>query len=220
MLVLRTTCCGVWHPQGVRVHSVKNLVFRHPFVCTIDLVLNLIDFRRSIPINKLRCPIFEAHDSRKIQHMLLFVQDFHFVLLFYALQHFILIFSDIDECSSNPCQNLGTCNGGVNIYTCTCAAGYTGDNCETGERKTKATVFRWLFQAFLKRNAFSFCALRRSKWALKGFKNKRPLYQHFRWRDIKHLVKCWRRFVVITAFERDSQNKIHFNILDFFGIVT
>jgi len=28
------------------------------------------------------------------------------------------------------------------MYTCTCAAGYTGDNCETGERKTKATVFR------------------------------------------------------------------------------
>jgi len=65
--------------------------------------------------------------------MLLFVQDFHFVLLFYVLQHLILIFSDIDECSSNPCQNLGTCNGGVNMYTCTCAAGYTGDNCETGE---------------------------------------------------------------------------------------
>ena len=132
----------------------------------------------------------------------------------------ILIFSDINECSSNPCQNLGTCNDGVNMYTCTCAAGYTGDNCETGERKTKATVFRWLFQAFLKRNAFSFGALRSSKWARERLINKWPLYQHFRWRDIKHLVKCWRRFVVITAFERDNQNKIHFKVLDFFGIVS
>ena len=160
---------------AVLLRYERLFVFRHLFVCTIDLVHQLIDFRRSIPINKLRCPIFEAHDSRKIQHMLLFVPDFHFVLLFYALQHFILTFSDIDECSSNPCQNLGTCNGGVNMYTCTCAAGYTGDNCETGERNTNATVFRWLFQAVLKRNAFSFGALKSSKWARKPLINKWPL---------------------------------------------
>ena len=150
LIKLNRSCCNLKFHQiqqthiiiAVRLRYERLFVFRHPFVCTIDLVHYLIDFRRSIPINKIRCHLFEAHDSRTIQHILFFVQDFLFVLLFYVLQHLILIFSDIDECSSNPCQNLGTCNGGVNMYTCTCAAGYTGDNCETGERKTKATVFR------------------------------------------------------------------------------
>ena len=38
--------------------------------------------------------------------------------------------TDIDECSSNPCENDGTCTDGVNMYTCSCVAGYNGDNCE------------------------------------------------------------------------------------------
>ena len=40
---------------------------------------------------------------------------------------------DIDECSSNPCENGGTCNDAVDMYTCDCAAGYNGDNCETSK---------------------------------------------------------------------------------------
>ena len=39
--------------------------------------------------------------------------------------------SDIDECASLPCQNGGTCTDGVNGYTCACAAGFTGSDCET-----------------------------------------------------------------------------------------
>ncbi|KAH3891584.1 fibropellin-1-like [Dreissena polymorpha] len=37
---------------------------------------------------------------------------------------------DILECSSNPCQNGGTCNEHVNYYTCTCPVGTTGDHCQ------------------------------------------------------------------------------------------
>ena len=40
---------------------------------------------------------------------------------------------DIDECSSNPCENGGTCNDAVDMYTCDCDAGYNGDNCETSK---------------------------------------------------------------------------------------
>ncbi|XP_078660964.1 uncharacterized protein LOC144905260 [Branchiostoma floridae x Branchiostoma belcheri] len=39
---------------------------------------------------------------------------------------------DIDDCSSNPCQNGGVCSDGVNSYTCSCPAGFGGDNCQTG----------------------------------------------------------------------------------------
>ncbi|KAI0226716.1 hypothetical protein LSAT2_022827 [Lamellibrachia satsuma] len=39
--------------------------------------------------------------------------------------------TDIDACIIDPCENGATCNDGVNAYTCTCAAGYTGDRCET-----------------------------------------------------------------------------------------
>ena len=45
-----------------------------------------------------------------------------------------LLIPDIDECGSDPCQNGGTCNDLVNGYNCTCASGYTGDNCETGNQ--------------------------------------------------------------------------------------
>ena len=41
--------------------------------------------------------------------------------------------TDIDECESDPCINGATCVDGVNNYTCICAAGYSGDLCETGK---------------------------------------------------------------------------------------
>ena len=40
--------------------------------------------------------------------------------------------ADINECLSNPCINSGNCTDLVNQYTCSCVAGYTGTNCETG----------------------------------------------------------------------------------------
>eukprot|EP00058_Branchiostoma_floridae_P005485 XP_002590973.1 hypothetical protein BRAFLDRAFT_69476 [Branchiostoma floridae] len=39
--------------------------------------------------------------------------------------------SDIDQCSSAPCENGATCQGGVNGFTCQCVPGYTGTRCET-----------------------------------------------------------------------------------------
>ena len=42
------------------------------------------------------------------------------------------VISEVDECSSNPCVNGGTCTDQLNRYTCTCESGFTGNNCETG----------------------------------------------------------------------------------------
>ncbi|VDI57264.1 Hypothetical predicted protein [Mytilus galloprovincialis] len=39
--------------------------------------------------------------------------------------------SEINECASNPCQHGGVCQDGVNKFTCTCTAGYTGVRCES-----------------------------------------------------------------------------------------
>jgi hypothetical protein len=44
-----------------------------------------------------------------------------------------MLFSDIDECESQPCDNGGTCTDQVNSYLCVCPTGYTGINCETGK---------------------------------------------------------------------------------------
>ena len=37
---------------------------------------------------------------------------------------------EIKECASNPCQNGGTCTDGINHYTCVCAPGYEGSDCD------------------------------------------------------------------------------------------
>ena len=47
---------------------------------------------------------------------------------------FVLI--EMDECDSNPCGNGGTCNDYINEFNCTCASGYEGTLCETGNLTT------------------------------------------------------------------------------------
>ena len=41
-------------------------------------------------------------------------------------------FSDLNRCSSNPCQHNGLCTPQIDMYTCDCSPGYTGVNCESG----------------------------------------------------------------------------------------
>jgi hypothetical protein len=51
-------------------------------------------------------------------------------------QRTTLNFTDINECLSNPCKNGGTCTDSVNKFNCTCAAGYKGAICDTGNINT------------------------------------------------------------------------------------
>lgn len=46
-------------------------------------------------------------------------------------------YTDINECSPDPCLNGATCSDGVNGYTCACADGYRGDDCGTGKDSCK-----------------------------------------------------------------------------------
>ena len=41
-------------------------------------------------------------------------------------------FEEINECSSKPCANRGTCSDVINGYTCACIEGYEGTNCDVG----------------------------------------------------------------------------------------
>ena len=41
---------------------------------------------------------------------------------------------DTGPCHSNPCVNGGTCDEpGLNLFTCTCAAGFMGATCDVGK---------------------------------------------------------------------------------------
>ena len=46
----------------------------------------------------------------------------------------LISITDINECSSNPCLNGGSCTDQVNGYACSCQSGYAGAQCQTGKK--------------------------------------------------------------------------------------
>ena len=60
-----------------------------------------------------------------------------------------LFLPDIDDCMPGICLNGGTCNDGINSYTCECVTGYTGTNCETGEYHNNITIMSLSYSMFL-----------------------------------------------------------------------
>jgi EGF-like domain/EGF domain len=42
----------------------------------------------------------------------------------------VLCQTEINECSSGPCQHGGVCLDFINLFICVCAAGYRGDRCQ------------------------------------------------------------------------------------------
>ena len=45
--------------------------------------------------------------------------------------------TEIDECASNPCAHGGSCEDFLTWYTCTCATGFIGSDCETSKFNVK-----------------------------------------------------------------------------------
>lgn len=50
--------------------------------------------------------------------------------MFSALIYITYLLVNTDECAQKPCRNGGSCVDGINSYTCRCATGYSGTNCE------------------------------------------------------------------------------------------
>lgn len=48
----------------------------------------------------------------------------------YKIRLTILIFTDINECQSNPCLHEGTCVDDVNEYHCQCLSDWQGPQCQ------------------------------------------------------------------------------------------
>ena len=49
---------------------------------------------------------------------------------------------DIDECTSNPCQNGGICEDDLLLYTCNCTATeYSGTHCESFAEQNTSTAY-------------------------------------------------------------------------------
>ena len=59
---------------------------------------------------------------------------------------FSVFVTDIDDCSPNPCLNGGSCSDGVNSYTCSCVAGYSGNNCQTSKLKFSTLRMKLILQ--------------------------------------------------------------------------
>ena len=64
-------------------------------------------------------------------YLFLYFLLFCYYFFFSFLSFFLFFVTDIDECSSNPCLNGGTCTDQVNGYVCSCQAGYTGSQCQS-----------------------------------------------------------------------------------------
>jgi len=53
----------------------------------------------------------------------------------------IFLLIDIDDCVNHTCNNGGSCEDGVNSYSCSCPGGYTGYYCETGKLLFRQKLF-------------------------------------------------------------------------------
>ena len=49
----------------------------------------------------------------------------------------LLYFSDIDDCTLNSCLNGGVCVDGMNSFSCNCAHGFIGDDCNISKLKNQ-----------------------------------------------------------------------------------
>ena len=55
------------------------------------------------------------------------------ILKRFTFNQVYLLFLEINECSSNPCQHGGICIDLINGFRCSCSLGFGGPTCREGE---------------------------------------------------------------------------------------
>jgi len=88
------------------------------------------------------------------------------LLLLLLLFLFLLLYSEINQCVSDPCLNGGSCADQVNGYVCYCKNGYTGFHCASGEYNSSFDEIH--SGSLAEQRILSFCEL---------FFRARPLYK-------------------------------------------
>ena len=69
-------------------------------------------------------------------------KDLLYSVCLHIIDYFYLyVFADINDCVGVTCNNGGSCNDGLNLYTCQCIAGYTGTHCDTGKVAVAQTTY-------------------------------------------------------------------------------
>ena len=56
--------------------------------------------------------------------------------------------TEIDECSSSPCKNGGTCNNEINRYSCDCHVAFMGYQCQVAKCDVRLLYFFQVFCLF------------------------------------------------------------------------
>lgn len=69
-----------------------------------------------------------------------FIQQLFTIACIYPPLSCEILFTDIDYCVNHTCGNGGSCEDGVNSYSCNCLVGFTGNHCETGSIHVAAVV--------------------------------------------------------------------------------
>lgn len=59
------------------------------------------------------------------------------------LVKFVIVFVELQVCIPSPCKN-GTCGWKSEAYFCLCDEGYTGKNCDKGEKLLRLVIFELL----------------------------------------------------------------------------
>lgn len=71
--------------------------------------------------------------------------EYNFCVISHSCFHIklSLLYTDINDCQPDPCENNGTCTDLVNDYQCDCVAGFNGTNCENSTHCICLICFEW-----------------------------------------------------------------------------